>query len=136
MTTTVEVLMEARAELQRRGLHKGDFAPMSRPGIYVNDGNCPICAAGAINVVCGFGVDDASATGVDEAYDALLIGIGRRKSNEPLEDIGNWNDADETTLDVVLAGFDSAIALLAADDIDDIDDRAPSITPGDGEGGK
>lgn len=102
--TTVAAVLDAAADLLvQRGWIQGDFERT-----YLDDdlklkrGGC--CAAGAIHYVrTGEAAEDEDDWLAIEAKEALVSELGHEPSEhlDPVEAIGNWNDAAESADEVI-----------------------------------
>jgi hypothetical protein len=97
MRETAEILTKARGEIERRGLFKGNYAPLK------NSDSCQVCGYGAINLVTGKSAFDCDGPGGVGARLALCAALGGLLYPE-------WQDRDWRTLTEVLEVFDRAIA--------------------------
>lgn len=96
----LQVLVSARAEIARRGLHKGEPWLGARGGEPLDDAPC--CMLWALHIVC----DDARLR--NEVSDCLRAVI-RPGARYRSASIAEFNDSIATTLQDVLRVFDTAI---------------------------
>jgi len=97
--TALNVLAKARALLVKRGWVQGlAIDEMGR-----------LCTVGACKIAAGGGANDVRWPVAAAAAAAVL-----ERSLDLDEEVSEWNDRTERTLDEVLAAFDRAIASLEA----------------------
>jgi len=102
--TTIAVLREAKAVLERNGWHQGWFY-MDLPGVSYSE--CPVCLRGAVNVAASGDPVDSSPV-PDEVWAALMAAL----PEDAFGAIAGWNDEPERTQAEVLALLDAAVARL------------------------
>lgn len=90
--TTREVLLAAAEEIERSGLHKGEYWP--NPSRWTEG---PCCTVGAVRRACGTRFD---TTSVEDAVSVLE----RRLRCE----VARWNDAPERTASDVIRALRAA----------------------------
>ena len=113
--TVPEVLAEARALLQQRGLHKGSMYPGSRSfaadgtGPTRFDSTMPICLLAACRIA------DTGNPWTGTAYEAVdaLQATLEHQSGRPLG-VGPWQDMAERTMDDVLQLIDDTVSRWSA----------------------
>lgn len=93
-------LLAAADLIERVGLHKGEMWPDSVDGVRY-DGNCPVCAIGALAVVTGRSHTFGCSTMPGISLLAEYLGMIR---TGVVEQVTRWSDdPDRSALDVVSA---------------------------------
>lgn len=103
--TTVEILREAKAVIERNGWNRGDYydTDLNRDA-GTPAAQCPVCLLGALRVAVN-GHPKKSA-GTDEAVNLLLITLDDR---DWYSGIPVWQDRPKRTVEDVFALLDAAI---------------------------
>lgn len=118
MTTTVEILREAKAVLE----HQGGLYDSAQAAAGTARDACRVCLVGAFSIAAT-GSPVGRSERSDAAWDAITRALEQRG---PLSDspIADWNDAEGRTVAEVYALLDEAIELASADDAGTLHDPA------------